>query len=197
MGTSRPFYLRVKGRVLLRVLHGLCRLDCLLLGSRRGHSHLRHAANGFPSFPLARRKSIPPAPRFWPLAKTLVRAFARPIKDGAPEEAPSLKRILFTLRPAWPLPPRLPSPGQQKGPFPFAACRKWVPFLSTCAAEINSACAKVLATGQNSCTRIRAPHQRWGPRRGPIFKAYSFYSASCMAFAASIAFSWAAGGASS
>ena len=38
--------------------------------------------------------------------------------------------------------------------------------VSSCSAEVNSACAKVFASGENACTALTAPpHLRWGPNR--------------------------------
>ncbi|WP_186566816.1 hypothetical protein [Lawsonibacter celer] len=46
------------------------------------------------------------------------------------------------------------------------AGRAGAPFDFICSAEVNSACAKILAGGQNTCTRLFAAPRLAGPQRG-------------------------------
>ena len=78
--------------------------------------------------------------------------------------------LVFTQRPAWPWRLRWPSLELQEGHFPFEPRLKWGPFQNfTCSAEVNSACAKVLALWSKTLVRRRrAAPAPPGPPRKPL-----------------------------
>ena len=141
--------------ILLGVLHGLGRLDGLLLGGGRGFSHLSHGSNGDPpNFTCSAEMNSACAKVLVLRAKTLYGADA-PL-DGAPNGAQQSGSI-------W----------ERRGK------------------EVERSFRFQAETEQNGlCPDAGFP-------RKPLRETWVSYSASCMALAASMAFSWAAGGASS
>ena len=148
-----------------RLLIDFFHLQRILRLCPRAFSHSMAHRMGAHFF-TARRKSIPPPPRFLLCKNACSAQTRRPICDGAPCESASIPGRTaspdrFFSSPAHPPPvsPRF---------FPFDGPSNGSPFFY-CSAEINSASAKIFALQKCLFGADAPPHLRWGPLRKRLY----------------------------